>query len=142
MRSYSDGSRRRQAQRYVALHASPDSPPHEVLTIMQLKVRMLLREKLFGVQQQLKCKDIFCLVVPSKYTLPTSLKSLTLISTHLPWEDMENIVMLQNLEELKIKSDGFDGAVWRSLNDEEIFNQLKFLLINVKYLKQWEAGSV
>ncbi|XP_019256382.1 PREDICTED: putative late blight resistance protein homolog R1B-16 [Nicotiana attenuata] len=79
--------------------------------------------------------------ISSKYALPISLKSLTLSHTYLPWEDMANIVTLPNLEVLKIKYHGFDGDVWR-LNDEETFNQLKFLLISWTDLKQWEAGSV
>ncbi|XP_019256355.1 PREDICTED: putative late blight resistance protein homolog R1A-3 [Nicotiana attenuata] len=79
--------------------------------------------------------------LPSKYALPTSLKRLTLRCTYLPWEDMANIVTLPNLEELKIKDNGFDGDVWR-LNDEENFNQLKFLLIDRTNLKHWDAGSV
>ncbi|XP_060172236.1 putative late blight resistance protein homolog R1B-23 isoform X1 [Lycium barbarum] len=79
--------------------------------------------------------------LPSKYALPTSLKRLTLRCTYLPWEDMANIVMLPNLEVLKIKDNGFDGDVWR-LSDEETFNQLKFLLIDRTNLKRWEAGSV
>ncbi|CAN4098485.1 unnamed protein product [Withania somnifera] len=77
----------------------------------------------------------------SKYALPTSLKRLTLCYTSFPWEDMANIVMLPNLEVLKIKHNGFVGDVWR-LNDEEIFNQLKFLLISWTGLKHWVAGSV
>lgn len=79
--------------------------------------------------------------IPSTYALPTSLKRLTLSYTCLPWEDMANIVMLPNLEVLKIKHNGFVGDVWR-LNDEEIFNQLKFLLISWTGLKHWEAGGV
>ncbi|CAN4100119.1 unnamed protein product [Withania somnifera] len=79
--------------------------------------------------------------IPSTYALPTSLKRLTLSYTCLPWEDMANIVMLPNLELLKIKHNGFVGDVWK-LNDEEIFNQLKFLLISWTGLKHWEAGGV
>nr|XP_016439668.1 PREDICTED: putative late blight resistance protein homolog R1A-10 [Nicotiana tabacum] len=79
--------------------------------------------------------------MPGKYSLPTSLNSLTLTDTYLPWEDIANIVMLPNLEVLKIKYHGFYGAFWR-LNDNEIFNQLKLLLINETYLKHWDAGSV
>ncbi|KAJ8568110.1 hypothetical protein K7X08_020832 [Anisodus acutangulus] len=79
--------------------------------------------------------------LPSKYALPTSLKRLTLRCTYLPWEDMANFVMLPNLEVLKIKDNGFDGDAWR-LSDEDIFNQLKFLLIDRTNLKRWEAGSV
>ncbi|KAK4357127.1 hypothetical protein RND71_022737 [Anisodus tanguticus] len=79
--------------------------------------------------------------LPSKYALPTSLKRLTLSCTYLPWEDMTNIVMLPNLQVLKIKDNGFDGDAWR-LSDEDIFNQLKFLLIDRTNLKRWEAGSV
>ena len=54
---------------------------------------------------------------------------------------MANIVKLPKLEVLKIKNYGFYGDVWR-LNDGEIFNQLKFLLIRTNDLKQWKAGSV
>ncbi|KAH0749429.1 hypothetical protein KY290_028661 [Solanum tuberosum] len=79
--------------------------------------------------------------IPSMYALPTSLKRLTLCFTSLPWEDMANIVKLPNLEVLKIKDNGFLGDVWK-LNDEEIFNQLKFLLISWTGLKHWEASSV
>ncbi|KAH0666467.1 hypothetical protein KY285_027673 [Solanum tuberosum] len=79
--------------------------------------------------------------IPSMYALPKSLKRLTLRFTSLPWEDMANIVKLPNLEVLKIKDNGFLGDVWK-LNDEEIFNQLKFLLISWTGLKHWEASSV
>ncbi|XP_060182045.1 putative late blight resistance protein homolog R1A-10 [Lycium barbarum] len=77
--------------------------------------------------------------LPSKYALPISLKMLTLCCTYLPWEDMANIVMLPNLLALKIKDNGFDGDAWR-LSDEEIFNQLKFLLIHRTNMKRWEAA--
>ncbi|XP_055829309.1 putative late blight resistance protein homolog R1A-10 isoform X2 [Solanum dulcamara] len=79
--------------------------------------------------------------IPSKYALPISLKKLTLRRTSLPWEDVANIITLPNLEVLKIKDNGFLGDVWR-LNDEDIFNQLKFLLISWTGLKHWKAGSI
>ncbi|KAJ8568104.1 hypothetical protein K7X08_020826 [Anisodus acutangulus] len=50
-------------------------------------------------------------------------------------------LLLPNLEELKIKDYGFLGDVWR-LNDEEVINQLKLLLIDRTNLKRWEASSV
>nr|XP_009764457.1 PREDICTED: putative late blight resistance protein homolog R1A-10 [Nicotiana sylvestris] len=62
-------------------------------------------------------------LLPSKYALPTSLKRLTLRCTYLPWEDMANIVTLPNLEELKIKDNGFN-------------------LTATTNLKHWDAGSV
>ncbi|PHU06615.1 hypothetical protein BC332_23104 [Capsicum chinense] len=49
--------------------------------------------------------------------------------------------MLPNLEVLKIKENGFDGDVWR-LNDEENFNQLKFLHMESIVLKHLEVCSV
>ncbi|KAM3325252.1 putative disease resistance protein [Capsicum chacoense] len=88
-----------------------------------------------------RCKRIYIPRIPSKYIWPTSLKRLTLQYTYLPWEDMENIRMLPNLEVLKIKENGFDGDVWR-LNDEENFNQLKFLHMESIVLKHWEVCSV
>lgn len=54
---------------------------------------------------------------------------------------MANIVMLPNLQVLKIKDNGFDGDAGR-LSDAEIFNQLKFLLIDRTNLKCWKADSV
>ncbi|KAH0649993.1 hypothetical protein KY284_029905 [Solanum tuberosum] len=92
-------------------------------------------------QLKIRCKDLYLFPIPCKYTLPTSLRSLTLSYTYLPWEDMANIVKLTKLEVLKIKNYGFYGDVWR-LNDGDIFNQLKFLLIRTNDLKQWKAGSV
>ncbi|KAH0749425.1 hypothetical protein KY290_028657 [Solanum tuberosum] len=79
--------------------------------------------------------------IPSKYVLPASLKRLTLSCTSLPWKDMANVITLPNLEVLKIKDNGFLGDEWM-LNDEEIFKQLKFLLISWTGLKHWKAGSV
>ncbi|KAK6783949.1 hypothetical protein RDI58_017403 [Solanum bulbocastanum] len=92
-------------------------------------------------QLKIRCKDLYLFPIPCMYTLPTSLRSLTLSYSFLPWEDMANIVKLPKLEVLKIKNYGFYGDVWR-LNDGEIFNQLKFLLIRTNDLKQWKAGSV
>ncbi|XP_059287046.1 putative late blight resistance protein homolog R1A-3 [Lycium ferocissimum] len=79
--------------------------------------------------------------IPCKYALPISLKRLTLKRTYLPWEDMANMMTLPNLEALIIKRNGLYGGVW-ILNDEEKFNQLKFLLIDWTNLEHWEAGSV
>ncbi|OIT22275.1 putative late blight resistance protein -like r1b-16 [Nicotiana attenuata] len=87
------------------------------------------------------CYGINQPLFPTKYSLPTSLKRLTLKRTYLPWEDMANIVMLPNLQVLKTKKHGFHGGAWR-LNDEEQFNQLSFLLIDWTNLERWEAGSV
>lgn len=95
-----------------------------------------------GLEQlKIRCKDLYLFPIPCKYALPTSLRSLTLSYTFLPWEDMANIVKLPNLEVLKIKNYGFYGDVWR-LNDGEVFDQLKFLLIRTNDLKHWKAGSV
>uniref|UniRef100_M1C8M7 Disease resistance protein BS2 n=1 Tax=Solanum tuberosum TaxID=4113 RepID=M1C8M7_SOLTU len=92
-------------------------------------------------QLKIRCKDLYLFPIPCKYTLPTSLRSLTLSYTYLPWEDMANIVKLPKLEVLKIKNYGFYGDVWR-LNEGDIFNELKFLLIRTNDMKQWRAGSV
>ncbi|PHT53410.1 hypothetical protein CQW23_07872 [Capsicum baccatum] len=92
-------------------------------------------------QLKIRCNGLYLFPIPCKYNLPASLKRLTLSYTFLPWEDMANIVKLPKLEVLKIKNYGFYGDVWR-LNDGEIFNQLKFLLIRRNDLMQWKAGSV
>ncbi|XP_009764014.1 putative late blight resistance protein homolog R1A-10 isoform X2 [Nicotiana tabacum] len=78
--------------------------------------------------------------LPRKLSLPTSLKRLTLKNTFFLLEDLTNILTLPNLEVLKMK-DVFYNDEW-ILNDDEIFSQLKFLLISVTSLRHWKAVSV
>lgn len=111
--------------------------------VMELKIERLNSLSCLKELETLKYRGdgIQSSRIPSKYALPTSLKRLTLSYTSLTWEDMANIVTLPNLEVLKIKDNTFLSDVWR-LNDDEIFNQLKFLLISRTGLKHWEASSV
>uniref|UniRef100_A0A0V0H917 Putative ovule protein n=1 Tax=Solanum chacoense TaxID=4108 RepID=A0A0V0H917_SOLCH len=61
-------------------------------------------------------------------SFPTSLKRLTLAGWHnFTWKDMSTLVMLPNLEELKLKDHAAIVNVWR-LNDEDKFQSLEFLL--------------
>ncbi|XP_059287002.1 putative late blight resistance protein homolog R1A-3 [Lycium ferocissimum] len=75
-----------------------------------------------------------------RIVFPTSLKRLNLSGSHFPWEDISSLVMLPNLEELKLKSNACHGEVWR-LTDEEKFKRLKFFLISWTNLKHWDASS-
>ncbi|MCD7464160.1 hypothetical protein HAX54_052220 [Datura stramonium] len=73
---------------------------------------------------------------------PTSLKRLTLAGKYyFSWEDISSIViMLPNLEELKLKCCRADDDVWR-LSDKDKFKSLKLLLLSNLNLKRLEASS-
>ncbi|KAH0643873.1 hypothetical protein KY289_034847 [Solanum tuberosum] len=94
--------------------------------------------------EELKCVKYLSLsVLPLIYirSLPTSLKRLTLAGWHyFPWKDISTLVMLPNLEELKLKNRAASGYVWR-LNDEDKFQSLEFLLFCDINLEHWEASS-
>ncbi|XP_015167737.1 putative late blight resistance protein homolog R1A-3 [Solanum tuberosum] len=80
-------------------------------------------------------------LISIKQSFPISLKKLTLAGWFsFPWKDMSTLVMLPNLEELKLKDNAADGDVWR-LSDEDKFQSLKFLLFRDINLKHWEASS-
>ncbi|XP_015164736.1 putative late blight resistance protein homolog R1B-14 [Solanum tuberosum] len=73
---------------------------------------------------------------------PKSLKRLTLDGGFcFPWDDISTLlVMLPNLEELKLKDHAANDHVWR-LSAETKFESLKFLLFHGLNLKYWEASS-
>ncbi|XP_049361347.1 putative late blight resistance protein homolog R1A-10 [Solanum verrucosum] len=74
-------------------------------------------------------------------SFPTSLKRLTLAGCHnFTWKDISTLVMLPNLEELKVKNHTAIRNVWR-LNDEDKFQSLEFLLFCNVNLEHWEASS-
>ncbi|PHT80829.1 hypothetical protein T459_13844 [Capsicum annuum] len=74
-----------------------------------------------------------------RFDFPTSLKRLTLAGRfHFLWEDISTLVMLPNLEELKLKDHAVSGTEWR-LSDEEQFQSLKLLLLNELDFQIWEA---
>ncbi|WMV53715.1 hypothetical protein MTR67_047100 [Solanum verrucosum] len=68
-----------------------------------------------------------------------NLKELTLSSTYIPWEAMNLLANLPNLEVLDYSA--FDGTDWR-LNEDVVFRKLKLLLLHrCRDLQKWEAGS-
>ncbi|KAH0747673.1 hypothetical protein KY285_009330 [Solanum tuberosum] len=69
-----------------------------------------------------------------------NLKELTLSFTYIPWEAINLLANLPNLEVLKGYS-AFDGTDWR-LNEDVVFHKLKRLLLHkCRDLQKWEAGS-
>ncbi|XP_049386265.1 putative late blight resistance protein homolog R1B-16 [Solanum stenotomum] len=69
-----------------------------------------------------------------------NLKELTLSFTFIPWEAMNLLANLPNLEVLEGYS-AFDGTDWR-LNEDVVFRKLKRLLLHrCRDLQKWEAGS-
>ncbi|KAL2515301.1 putative disease resistance RPP13-like protein 3 [Forsythia ovata] len=91
--------------------------------------------------EALKC--VFSAPCPSfmkNIKFPISLKNMTLKGCDLAWENMTIVVLLPNLEVLKLKSNAFKGGEWKPNEGE--FLQLKFLLIKRNNLKHWRANSI
>nr|GMD46063.1 putative late blight resistance protein homolog R1B-14 [Ipomoea batatas] len=74
----------------------------------------------------------FCVPI----SFPPNIKKLTLCKTYLPWEEMDIISKLRNLEVLKLKDFAFCGPVWIP---SEMFLQLKLLLVAHSDLEHWDA---
>nr|GMD47382.1 putative late blight resistance protein homolog R1B-17 [Ipomoea batatas] len=75
---------------------------------------------------------------PQATIYPQNLKELTFVRTLIPWEDMNCISMLPNLEVLKLRNFACVGEDWE-LIEEGGFPQLKVLLISLTNLKEWKA---
>ncbi|XP_031102647.1 putative late blight resistance protein homolog R1B-12 isoform X2 [Ipomoea triloba] len=76
---------------------------------------------------------------PQATIYPQNLKKLTFVRTLIPWEDMNCISVLPNLEVLKLRNFACVGSEWE-LNEEGGFPQLKVLLISLTNLKEWKAN--
>ncbi|KAG6388149.1 hypothetical protein SASPL_153348 [Salvia splendens] len=77
--------------------------------------------------------------LPQPYQFPSTLKSLTLISTFLRWDSMHILGLLENLEILKLKDKAFIGDIWKAVDGG--FRHLEFLQIEETDLVCWEASS-
>ncbi|MCD7445841.1 hypothetical protein HAX54_000080 [Datura stramonium] len=73
----------------------------------------------------------------SRDILPRNLKQLILSYTSIPWEVVNLLADLPNLEVLK-GNYGFRGTGWR-LNEDVVFRKLKYLHIMFERLKRWET---
>ncbi|XP_016437990.2 putative late blight resistance protein homolog R1B-16 isoform X1 [Nicotiana tabacum] len=80
-----------------------------------------------------------CLINPSPGSFPPNLKKLTLSRTCLPWNGMNILSKLPNLEVLELKDDAFSGVEWEIT--EMGFPKLKFLLLEDLYLRYWTASD-
>ncbi|KAH6778868.1 hypothetical protein C2S52_010105 [Perilla frutescens var. hirtella] len=69
---------------------------------------------------------------------PETLRRLTLRGCGLPWEDMEIIAKLPNLQVLKLREIAFQGERWCPTTP---FEKLKYLLLEYVQLKIWKATS-
>ncbi|XP_059276748.1 putative late blight resistance protein homolog R1A-3 [Lycium ferocissimum] len=112
--------------------------PSQVLVTSQL-IDMSRLTKL----ESLKCTSysFHTLASIKRFVFPRSLKRLTLAGWYFfPWEDVSTLVILPNLEELKLKDQALRGEVWR-LSDGCKFERLKLLLLRGLNLERWEANS-
>ncbi|KAL8267897.1 hypothetical protein R6Q59_001695 [Mikania micrantha] len=72
-------------------------------------------------------------------TLPTTLKTLTLANSRLPWSKMSIIQSLPNLLVLKLRDDAFVGSCWNT--DEHKLPRLTFLRLECLDIKLWKADT-
>ncbi|KAH0775873.1 hypothetical protein KY290_007284 [Solanum tuberosum] len=81
-------------------------------------------------------------ILPSnikKLILSPNIKKLILTGTRIPWEIVNLLANLPNLEVLKGYR-AFDGTDWK-LDEDVVFHKLKYLLIVEVGLERWEACS-
>ncbi|KAG5570511.1 hypothetical protein H5410_060277 [Solanum commersonii] len=83
--------------------------------------------------------ETFDVTIFSGYNFPLNLKKLTLSHTRLPWDVMNLLANLPNLEVLKSNT-AFYGTDWK-LEEDVVFRELKYLQIKSECLVRWEAGS-
>ncbi|WMV53690.1 hypothetical protein MTR67_047075 [Solanum verrucosum] len=69
--------------------------------------------------------------------LSPNIKKLILLGTYIPWEVVNLLANLPNLEVLK-GDRAFDGTYWK-LDEDVVFCKLKYLLIGEADLERWEA---
>nr|XP_009777084.1 PREDICTED: putative late blight resistance protein homolog R1A-3 isoform X2 [Nicotiana sylvestris] len=79
------------------------------------------------------------LMILSRDIFPPNLKQLKLSYTTLQWEDMVVLANLPNLEVLKAYS-AFEGTNWK-LNEDVVFQKLKYLRLQYGGLERWEATN-
>ncbi|XP_027184292.1 putative late blight resistance protein homolog R1B-17 [Coffea eugenioides] len=77
--------------------------------------------------------------ISSSDKFPSSLKKLTLVGSHVNWEEMSIIGMLPNLEVLKVKDNFFNGPKWETC--EGGFRRLRFLKFSHMDLQEWIATA-
>nr|GMD19831.1 putative late blight resistance protein homolog R1B-14 [Ipomoea batatas] len=91
--------------------------------------------------ETLKCFFTKQRPLPMPDAFPPNLKHLTLRGCRRPWKEMSILSALPKLEVLKLKDCAFEGSEWE-LTEEEVFYQLKAMVIDIADLEQWEACSI
>ncbi|KAL3323857.1 hypothetical protein AABB24_038165 [Solanum stoloniferum] len=102
------------------------SIPDSLILLQELET---LKIELNSIEPLIFSGDVF----------PPSLKKLKLSNTKIPWEVMNLLSNLPNLEVLEGKY-AFAGTDWK-LNEDVVFRKLKHLLIRSKDLQRWEAAG-
>nr|XP_027099106.1 putative late blight resistance protein homolog R1A-3 [Coffea arabica] len=76
---------------------------------------------------------------PHPHMFPPSLKKLTLIGSHVNWNELSILELLPSLEVLKIKDNFFNGPQWET--SDHGFPCLKFLKLSHTDLREWISSS-
>nr|QRG33151.1 Rpi-amr1h [Solanum americanum] len=99
---------------------------------------LILLEELETLDIELETLEIDPMIF-SWDIFPSNLKNLKLSFTFIPWEVMNLLANLPNLEVLKGYY-AFAGTDWK-LDEDVVFHKLKYLQIMSECLERWEAGS-
>ncbi|XP_016464692.1 putative late blight resistance protein homolog R1B-14 [Nicotiana tabacum] len=83
-------------------------------------------------------EEVECFSLTSPDALPLNLKKLKLSKTYLQWKYMAVIGKLPKLEVLQLKDHAFVGNEWKA-TDQVRFHELKFLLLDCLYLRNWRT---
>lgn len=74
-----------------------------------------------------------------QHKFPPHLKKLTLIGSHVPWEEISIVSLLPNLEILKIEDNFFSGPLWETNDDG--FRRLRYLKLSHMDLHKWISST-
>lgn len=78
-------------------------------------------------------------IMSAGFAFPCSLKKLNLTSFRGPWEDMNILGSLPNLEVIKLRGWSSDEGVWNPVEDQ--FQKLRYLELSQVYLCSWGVES-
>ncbi|KAG6425832.1 hypothetical protein SASPL_110037 [Salvia splendens] len=106
-------------------HLATLAEPGSIKELNHLEKLKLINESAVDCQLNLNC-------------IPRTLWSLTLSGTHLKWECMSELGMIDCLKTLKLKNNAITGESLTSTRADG-FGRLSFLLIDTTDLVSWEA---
>ncbi|KAH0714404.1 hypothetical protein KY284_007309 [Solanum tuberosum] len=114
-----------------------DDSEHPDWTVILDSLSILQDLETLNIETQ---ENIDPMIISGDISLIPNLKKLTLIGTHIPWEVVNLLANLPNLEKLKLDC-AFAGTDWK-VDEDVVFHKLKYLQLYGPYdPKRWEAAG-